>query len=107
MRTRISTCGRGRAPGSRSPGPPPAPGRRAAPPAGGGGGGGGPPPFASWPEPPTADALEASAPGRPAVLWSRDRHAGLASRAALVGAGVTARTPDPAGGALGRDAAGV
>ena len=61
-----------------------------------------------WPvkEFPTADALDAALPGRHAVLRRVDGHALLASTPAMRSAGITAATPDPAGGRILRDAAG-
>lgn len=58
-----------------------------------------------WGRWPTAADLETAAPGRRVVLWAHDHHAMLASTAALRTAGLAADTPDPAGGAIGRDAA--
>ncbi len=55
-----------------------------------------------WGRWPTADDLEAVAPGRRAAIWAHDHHALLASRAALVEAGVDRTTPDPPGGVLRR-----
>ena len=55
-----------------------------------------------WPEqrfPNRAD-LDAAAPGRIIVLGRSDGHASVASSAALAKAGVTATTPDPAGGKI-------
>ena len=55
-----------------------------------------------WPEkrfPNRAD-LDAAAPGRVIVLQRADGHAMVASSAALAQAGVTAATPDPAGGQI-------
>ncbi|WP_297511093.1 amidohydrolase [uncultured Caulobacter sp.] len=55
-----------------------------------------------WPEkrfPNKAD-LDAAAPGRVVVLGRSDGHASVASSAALAKAGVTAATPDPAGGKI-------
>jgi len=61
-----------------------------------------------WPEkrfPSRAD-LDAVAPDRPVVLERADGHAAVLNSAALRLAGITARTPDPAGGRIERDAAG-
>ena len=55
-----------------------------------------------WGAWPTAAALATAAPGRRVVLWSHDLHAVWASPAALAAAGVTASTPDPAGGIVRR-----
>ncbi len=60
-----------------------------------------------WGRWPTADDLESVAPGRRVVLWAHDHHALLASHAALRTAGLDRDTPDPAGGVIGRDAAGA
>lgn len=51
---------------------------------------------------PTAAELDAVAGGRPVWLERVDGHAGWASSAALVAAGVTAATKDPAGGRVER-----
>ena len=56
-----------------------------------------------WGRWPTPDDLERAAPGRRAALWAHDHHSLLASRSALATAGVTADTPDPAGGAIRRE----
>jgi predicted amidohydrolase YtcJ len=61
-------------------------------------------PDTSWP---TQAALESAAAGRRVWLTRVDGHAGLASGRALREAGVTASTPDPAGGRIIRDAAGA
>jgi len=53
-----------------------------------------------WGRWPTAGDLEGVAPGRRCALWAHDHHALLASRAALVVAGVTSERPDPAGGLI-------
>jgi len=55
-----------------------------------------------WPEKrfPTRLDLDAAAPGRVIVLQRSDGHAMVASTAALAQAGVTAATPDPAGGKI-------
>ncbi len=55
---------------------------------------------------PTAADIEAAAPGRPVVLNRVDGHALLANAAAMAAAGVTAKTKDPAGGRIERDAKG-
>ena len=52
---------------------------------------------------PTREALDALVPDRPAFLWSRDGHSGWVNSRALALAGVTAATPDPAGGVIVRD----
>ncbi|KAB7649024.1 amidohydrolase family protein [Polymorphobacter fuscus] len=55
---------------------------------------------------PTAAELDAVTGARPAFLERVDGHAGWANSRALALAGVTAATPDPAGGRIERDAAG-
>jgi predicted amidohydrolase YtcJ len=55
---------------------------------------------------PTAAELETVAPRRRSAFWAHDHHALLASRAALVAAGIDRDTPDPPGGIIGRDADG-
>ena len=55
---------------------------------------------------PTAAALDAVVPDRPAVLTNRDYHGAWVNSRALELAGVTAATPDPAGGRIERDAHG-
>lgn len=55
-----------------------------------------------WGRWPTADDLEAVAPGRRCALWAHDHHALLASQAALALAGVTRSTSDPSGGLIRR-----
>lgn len=61
-----------------------------------------------WPvqEFPTAKALDRVVGDRPVWLTRVDGHASLASSAAMRAAGITASTPDPAGGRIVRDAAG-
>jgi predicted amidohydrolase YtcJ len=59
-----------------------------------------------WGRWPTADDLELAAPGRRVMLWAHDHHALLASPAALRAGGVTAESPDPAGGVIRRAADG-
>ena len=51
---------------------------------------------------PTAADLAAAVPGRPVALWSFDHHALWASEVGLARAGITAETPDPAGGIIRR-----
>lgn len=51
--------------------------------------------------------LDDAFPDRPVVITDRDGHLALANSRALALAGVTAATPDPPGGALGRDAGGA
>lgn len=55
---------------------------------------------------PTHDALTRAAPDNPVVLGRIDGHALLANAKAMALAGVTAKTKDPAGGRIVRDAAG-
>lgn len=55
---------------------------------------------------PTRAALDAVAPDTPVLLRRRDGHAALANAAALRLAGIDARTPDPPGGQILRDARG-
>jgi len=52
---------------------------------------------------PTAAALDAVVPDRPAVLANRDIHGVWANTRALEVAGITAATPDPPGGRIERD----
>lgn len=61
-----------------------------------------------WPEKrfPTRADLDAAVPDRPVVLQRADGHAVVLNSAALDLAGITAATPDPAGGRIERDAAG-
>ncbi len=59
-----------------------------------------------WGRWPTAADLETVAPGRRCAIWAHDHHALLASRAALISAGVDRASPDPSGGVIRRDAAG-
>ncbi len=55
---------------------------------------------------PTAADIDAITPGRPVVLSRVDGHAVLANSAAMAAAGITAKTKDPAGGRIERDAKG-
>lgn len=55
---------------------------------------------------PTAEDLEAVAPGRRAALWSHDHHSRWLSGPALRGAHIGRDTPDPPGGIIRRDAHG-
>lgn len=55
---------------------------------------------------PTHEALSRAVPDHPVVLTRIDGHALLANARAMALAGITARTPDPAGGRIVRDAAG-
>src|SRR6266700_5800111 len=61
-----------------------------------------------WPDKrfPTAADLDAVVPDRPVVLERVDGHALLVNSAAMKAAGVTAATPDPAGGKIEREAQG-
>ncbi len=59
-----------------------------------------------WGRWPTAADLETVAPGRRCAIWAHDHHALLASRAALISAGVDRASPDPSGGVIRHDAAG-
>jgi predicted amidohydrolase YtcJ len=61
-----------------------------------------------WPDRrfPTAQDLDSVAPLHPVVLMAKSGHALAANSRALEMAGVTAETPDPAGGRIGRDAHG-
>lgn len=59
-----------------------------------------------WGRWPTAADLDAVLPGRPVALWSFDHHAVWASSAAMTRAGIGARSPDPAGGIIRRQADG-
>jgi len=52
---------------------------------------------------PTAAALDAVVPDRPAVLTNRDIHGAWVNSRALEAAGITAATPDPPGGRIERD----
>lgn len=56
---------------------------------------------------PTAAALDAVLPDRPAYLPNRDGHGAWVNTAALRAAGVDAATPDPADGRIERDAGGA
>ncbi|UCG23053.1 MAG: amidohydrolase [Chloroflexota bacterium] len=63
----------------------------------------------SWPDsslPTRHDLDEITGSERPALLWRVDMHAAVANSAALRAAGIERGTPDPAGGLIGRDAAG-
>jgi predicted amidohydrolase YtcJ len=55
---------------------------------------------------PTAAPLDAAVSDHPVWVRRVDGHAGIANTAAMRAAGVTATTPDPAGGHIIRDAAG-
>ncbi|HUV89040.1 MAG TPA: amidohydrolase [Anaerolineae bacterium] len=61
-----------------------------------------------WPERrfPTAADLDRVAPAHPVMLRAKSGHALVANSPALHKAGITAQTPDPPGGRIGRDATG-
>lgn len=61
-----------------------------------------------WPERrfPTAADLDRAAPAHPVALKAKSGHALVANSLALHLAGITAGTPDPPGGRIGRDAEG-
>jgi len=61
-----------------------------------------------WPDRawPSRELLDAALPGRAVLLRRVDGHAAWASSEALRRAGITAATPDPAGGSILRDEAG-
>ncbi|TVR23053.1 MAG: amidohydrolase [Anaerolineaceae bacterium] len=61
-----------------------------------------------WPDKsfPTADILDAVSPEHPVYLRSKSAHAVWVNSAALRSAGITADTPDPVGGKIGRDESG-
>lgn len=52
---------------------------------------------------PTRTELDAILPGRPVLLSHASGHMGVANSAALAALGVTADTPDPEGGRIGRE----
>lgn len=54
----------------------------------------------------TSAELDLVAPEHPVVLVGKSAHVLVANRRALSAAGITAQTPDPPGGRLGRDATG-
>ncbi len=56
---------------------------------------------------PTAALLDSVVPDRPTMLWTRDGHSVWVNSAALAAAGITAATPDPAGGVIDRDTSGA
>jgi predicted amidohydrolase YtcJ len=56
---------------------------------------------------PTHDALSRAVPDHPVLLDRVDGHAMLANAAAMRAAGITAKTPDPRGGRIIRDAKGT
>jgi predicted amidohydrolase YtcJ len=55
---------------------------------------------------PTRASLDAAAPEHPVALWSKDGHLLWVNSLALQHAGITSETPEPANGAILRDAAG-
>ncbi|MCH3971638.1 MAG: amidohydrolase [Oscillospiraceae bacterium] len=55
---------------------------------------------------PTLAQLGAMAPDNPLVIQHKSGHFGLFNAKALAAAGISAETPNPAGGTIGRDAAG-
>lgn len=55
---------------------------------------------------PTAAQLDSAAPDHPVYLTAKSMHAGWANSAALRRASITAETPDPPGGKVGRDTSG-
>ncbi|HEY8998511.1 MAG TPA: amidohydrolase, partial [Edaphobacter sp.] len=55
---------------------------------------------------PTRQDIDAVSDGHPAVLERTDGHILVANSAALVAAGITRNTPDPAGGKIDRDSSG-
>jgi predicted amidohydrolase YtcJ len=59
-----------------------------------------------WGRWPTADDLEAVAPGRRVALWAHDHHSLWASRGALRVASISRDSEDPSGGIIRRDDAG-
>lgn len=62
----------------------------------------------SWPGQrfPTKASLDQAAPNHPVALWSKDGHLLWVNSLALQRAHITAQTPDPANGAILRDASG-
>ncbi len=61
-----------------------------------------------WPDKsfPNASLLDTISPDNPVYLRSKSAHAVWVNSVALKAAGVTANTPDPAGGRIGRDSSG-
>ena len=57
--------------------------------------------------PPTRLELDSATGSRPAFIDERGGHSRVANTAALRAAGITASTPDPPGGRIGRDASGA
>ncbi|MBI5960078.1 MAG: amidohydrolase [Chloroflexi bacterium] len=62
-----------------------------------------------WPDRtfPTAADLDSVAPDHPVYLTAKSGHAAWVNSAALRAAGITAHTPDPAGGSFQRDSSGA
>ncbi len=62
-----------------------------------------------WPDArmPTAADLDKAAPNTPVILIRADGHALVANTAAMTAAGISADTPNPAGGKIERDASGA
>ena len=62
-----------------------------------------------WPDArmPTAADLDKAAPNTPVILIRADGHALVANTAAISAAGISADTPNPAGGKIERDASGA
>ena len=56
---------------------------------------------------PTKELLDAAAPQNPVVICHASGHMGVANSAALYQLGIDKSTPDPPGGLIGRDAAGI
>lgn len=56
---------------------------------------------------PTRQDLDAVTAGHPAILSRTDGHIAIVNSAALVAAGISGATPDPAGGKIDRDASGT
>ena len=56
---------------------------------------------------PTRQDLDAVTAGHPAILSRTDGHIAIVNSAALVAAGISSATPDPAGGKIDRDASGT
>jgi hypothetical protein len=61
-----------------------------------------------WPDPrlPGRGDLDDLAPANPVILWRTDLHLAWVNSRALQAAGITADTPDPESGIIGRDEAG-
>jgi len=56
---------------------------------------------------PTRAELDSACPERPLVVMEHDGHSGVGNSRALAAAGISASTPDPAGGRIERDPAGA